>query len=284
MILAASMVGCASLTDNEAIIRVQAAQNPVKAARLTLLGVKKMQHGDTDGAVQNLIAAIDADETYGPAHNNLGLLHYDQGNLYQAVLSFEQAMELMPYDPTVYYNLGLTLESAGKVHEAMDLYWQAVEMDPVNPYYLGNLVRLRVRLGEEGPDVIAQLQDLILIETRPQWRDWADLQLVTTFNDAIDRGPETPDFNTRPDRGSSTAEPNDNIIDLTPESEISPRDDDRSDAGARGDALFSNPKIVPSPEFNAPQVRSKPLPIQDTGSLEELPPSIKVREPDDYYR
>ena len=71
--------------------------------------------------------------TYGPAHNNLGLMHYEQGNYYQAVLAFEQAMDLMPQDPTVLNNLGLTLEAAGKIHEALDLYMQAAEMDPVNP-------------------------------------------------------------------------------------------------------------------------------------------------------
>lgn len=190
----AALVGCAALKDNEQIIRVRTARNSAAAARMTLAGVKALHEADIDRAMEKFLAAVDADEDYGPAHNNLGLMHYEQGNLYQAVLAFERAMELMPQDPAVYYNLGLTLETAGKVHEAMDLYWQAVEMDPVNPNFLGNLVRLRVRLGESDPTLVTQLQDLILIETRPKWRRWADRQLALNYNPALDRGPDPPDF------------------------------------------------------------------------------------------
>jgi len=214
------MGGCASLIgDNESIVRVASKQDPAKAARLTRMGMDALEQGDSAEASTKFLAAVAADEAYGPAHNNLGLLHFDQGNLYQAVLAFETAMELMPHDPVVYYNLGLTLEAAGKVHEAMELYWQAVEMDPVNPNFLGNLVRLRVRLGEAGPDLITQLQDLALIETRPNWRRWADRQLALSTNDALDRGPDAPEFDAE-DEDEMELDPSENnsIIDLTPAS------------------------------------------------------------------
>lgn len=108
MMILVAACGCASWrNDNETIIRVQAKQNPARARRLTLVGVKEMGFGNVDVAAEKFIAAVAADETYGPAHNNLGLLHYDDGNLYQAVLAFEQAMEFMPHDPAVYYNLAL---------------------------------------------------------------------------------------------------------------------------------------------------------------------------------
>lgn len=219
MVVIGSMAGCASLTgENESIVHVAATQDPAKAARLTRMGMEALEFGDIREASAKFLAAVAADEAYGPAHNNLGLLHYDQGNLYQAVLAFETAMELMPHDPVVYYNLGLTLEAAGKVHEAMDLYWRAVEMDPANPNFLGNLVRLRVRLGETGPDLITQLQDLALIETRPTWRRWADRQLALTYNDTLDRGPETPEFNSDDEEMELEPSENRSIIDLTPPS------------------------------------------------------------------
>jgi tetratricopeptide (TPR) repeat protein len=282
-------VGCASLTDrNEAIIRVQTRQNPAKAQRLTLHGVKAMNSGQVEYAFEKFAAAIDADEAYGPAHNNVGLLHYDQGNLFQAVLAFEQAMELMPYDPAVYYNLALTLESAGKVHEAMDLYWQAVEMDPVNPVFLGNLVRLRVRLGENNPELVTQLQDLLLIETRPDWRSWADHQLAIELNPALDRGPETPEFNTGRRRGDGQQEdePAKNIIDLTPASEPAEIDDSAELPPPRHRGSDDPPAPRP-PEFSGPAMESKPLPIRDEGPLESLPPSIDLspdRELRDFLR
>ncbi len=292
--------GCASLTDNgETIIQVQATQNPAKAQRLTLVGVRAMHNGNIDHAVEKLMQAIEADEAYGPAHNNLGLLHYEQGNLYQAVLAFEQAMELMPYDPIVYYNLGLTLEAAGKVHEAMDLYWQAIEMDPTNPNYLGNLCRLRVRLGETGPDLVAQLQDLILIETRPDWRRWADRQLALDLNDALDRGPKTPEFNTGGDRrDGKERERADNVIDLTPTNGSSDFDEEESRLPSPRNRP-PQPELIPSPAFQPPSIRRKQLPdrdqpldpmqlpLQDEGSFDSLPPSINVSQQEtlkDYFR
>lgn len=294
--LAASVGGCAALTDrNEAIVQVRARQDTAKAARLTLHGVKAMESGDVDRATTKFLAAIDADEAYGPAHSNLGLLHFESGNLYQAVLAFEQASDLMPHDPTVYYNLGLTLESAGKVYEALDLYWQAVEMDPTHPNFLGNLVRLRIRLGEQGPEIESQLQDLVLIETRPDWRRWADRQLALEMNELLDRGPETPDFDTDGERPAKQRDGNvSRVIDLTPK----PNGEDSVDRTTPTDPpellpepklsepklsepklsepKLSEPSIVPMAPLNGPRVRSKPLPMRDTGSLQRLPPSIDV--------
>ena len=219
MLFISSAGGCALWnTPNETIIRVQTKFNPLKAERLTLAGVKALQSENVDLATKKFIAAIESDPSYGPAHNNLGLLHYEQGNLYQAVLAFEQAMEYMPSDPVTLYNLGLTLESAGKVEEAKDLYYQAVQMDPVNPVFLGNLVRLMYRLGERGPELTQKLEDLILIETRSNWRQWADGLLAMELNDAFDRGPETPDFDPGGDGDHDPVDFNieDRIIDLTP--------------------------------------------------------------------
>ena len=67
---------------------------------------------EIERAADRFRSALHADETYGPAHNSLGLMYFEDGDLFQAILEFERAMELMPQDPAVYYNLGLTLETA----------------------------------------------------------------------------------------------------------------------------------------------------------------------------
>ena len=306
MLLAVTTSGCAALTDrnSESIIRVQSNVDPVKAQRLTLAGVSAMEKGKLEYAYDKLIAAIEADGDYGPAHNNIGLLHYDEGNLYPAILAFERAMELMPQNPTVYYNLGLTLEAAGKLAEALELYWQAYEMDATEPHYLGNLVRLRVRLGENGPDVVSQLQDLILIENRPDWKRWADKELALDLNVALDRGPETPDFNSSDSDDERTAGERkrapSRVIDLTPEDQRV-RDDDRNTTQQnnrlRSSEALPAPraertKIVPpepgrpsqriapvelrGPGLNEPDADSKPIPIRSEGAFESLPPSIDL--------
>jgi len=218
----AVLAGCHSLRrGNEAIVRVESKRDTPRATRLTLTGIRALHKHEIDRAANLFRKAVAADYAYGPAHNNLGLMHYEQGNLYQAVVAFEQARRWMPDDPAVLYNLGLALESAGRTDEALQLYGQANTLDPVNPNYLGNLVRLRMRLGERDDLLRGQLQELVLIETRPDWRRWADRQLALTINEVLDRGPATPDLQAavRTPGRPRTVDPNqlrDKIIDLTP--------------------------------------------------------------------
>jgi hypothetical protein len=294
--------GCAVLQDGEQIIRVNTSRNPTEAARLTLVGIKALDNGEIERAADRFRSALHADETYGPAHNSLGLMYFEDGDLFQAILEFERAMELMPQDPAVYYNLGLTLETAGKVFEAMDLYIQAVEMDPTDPIYLGNLVRLRVRLGEFDPTLVTQLQDLILIETRPDWRRWADQQLSLTFNPTLDRGPDPPEFDTG---GGDDRDIDDDaylkskIIELSPVTNNSvdrrplrsspsmiPRSFPGTNSPLQKESLRapsdtieqSDRQTLPAP--NETQRVIPPATIRDNGSLNSLPPSIR-RVPDE---
>ncbi|MEM9588664.1 MAG: tetratricopeptide repeat protein [Planctomycetota bacterium] len=200
LLLLATAGGCAVFDpagmdgSDDSTVAVRVDGRTAKAKRLTNVGLRAMKHGKVDLATTKFISAVRADPMYGPAHNSLGLLHYDQGNLFQAILSFEKAMEAMPYHAAACYNLALSLEAAGRVYEAMDLYLQAVEMEPANPHYLGSLVRLKVRLGEHDELLVHQLQNLVLIETRPEWRAWADRQLALPLNAMLDRGPESPDL------------------------------------------------------------------------------------------
>lgn len=273
--------GCTSLQQSNSIIQVQSSQNTGRAMRLTHAGIKALSIGAPADAMKKFSDAIAADETYGPAHSNLGLMHYDQGNLYQAILSFEQAMEFMPNDPTVYYNLALALESAGKTFEALDLYQQAVELDGTNPHFLGNLVRLRIRMGERDESVQAQLKDLIVIETRPEWRSWADKQLALDLNDALDRGPETPDFNQEADNRSDEPALK-KVIDLTPQSGMalgSTSQPSSSVSGYVGDQPESSQTILSPPDLTETELLPGPI----EGSNQLGPPATDLA-PGDYFR
>ncbi|WP_182866116.1 tetratricopeptide repeat protein [Rhodopirellula sp. JC639] len=280
-------IGCSSLqSNNQSVISVQTKRDTKRANRLTYAGIRSLGKQHFDQAAKHFREAVEADDTYGPAHNNLGLLHYEQGNLYQAVLAFEQAREFLPNDPAVVYNLALALESAGRTGEAMELYYTANAMDRANPHYLGNLVRLRVRMGEHDELLVQQLRDLALIETRPDWRRWADTQLALSHNDALDRGPGTPDLEAavneanEPDRTKLRTK----IIDLTPVMPASaeqpipeppgndPLDDERSDE----DDLPDVPPPL-APPLQAPMV--DPIPDQPTRRHSPPPPTAVEPSP-----
>ena len=117
--------------------------------------------------------AIAADSEFGPAHNNLGKIHYRCGRYYDAAREFEIAVGLMPDRPEPLNNLGLVFEAAERFPDAVANFQLARELDPTNPVYVGNLARAMLR--EEYPDRVAissLLDELMLVETRSEWRDW----------------------------------------------------------------------------------------------------------------
>lgn len=257
------MPGCSSQLKNQSIIRVSTNQNTSRANRLTYAGIRELNLGHIDLAAKKFREAIKADFTYGPAHNNLGLMHYEQGNLYQAVTAFEAAREYLPSDPAVVYNLGLALESAGRTEEALDLYYTANQMDRANPHFLGNLARLRVRLGEHDEQLQQQLKDLVLIETRPEWRRWADQQLGLAMNWALDRGPEGPDLETAANETTERQKTDirDKIIDLTPVAPVSYED---------AEARPTEEPATPKPMSTQPLSREPSTSVEEDDDRDEL--------------
>ena len=131
-------------------------------------------------AEQLLNEALVADVTYGPAHNSLGMLYYQQGKLYLAAWEFEYAAKLMPEMAEPYNNLGLVYEQAGKYQEALSYYSMALSHDDGNPEVVGNLVRLRMVTGDRNGDLKDMVSDLALYHPNPRWQQWARDQVELT--------------------------------------------------------------------------------------------------------
>jgi tetratricopeptide (TPR) repeat protein len=129
-------------------------------------------------AEQLLKDALTADVTFGPAHNNLGKVYFHQNKHYLAAWEFEYAVKQMPdrYEPL--NNLGLVHESVGKLDEAIDYFLQATMLSPRAAQPLGNLIRARMRRGEGIDDVDYLLKQLVLLDDRCAWTDWAREQVA----------------------------------------------------------------------------------------------------------
>ena len=107
------------------------------AAALELEGDTLRAAGDVAGAEAKYRAAIAADATYQPAHNELGALLYDAGKLDEAIGFLEQAVTLDPKDKTAWYNLAHARRMAGRHADAADAYRRYIEFNPAeaDPYY-----------------------------------------------------------------------------------------------------------------------------------------------------
>ncbi|HEY7115776.1 MAG TPA: tetratricopeptide repeat protein [Tepidisphaeraceae bacterium] len=146
-----------------------------------------IQEGKYDQAETILKKAIAADLTFGPAHNNLGLVYYYQKRYYDAAWEFDYAIRLMPYQPDPRNNLGLVFEETWKYADAADAYERARKMAPDNPEFIGNLARVRIKRGDRDNQTRELLEELTFKDPRPEWRDWARTKLFE-FNA---RRPET---------------------------------------------------------------------------------------------
>ena len=131
-----------------------------------------------DQAEKVLKKAVAADVMFGPARNNLGLVYYHQGKLYQAAWEFQNAIRLMPYQPEPRNNLGLVLERAGKLTDAADAYDRARQMEPDNPEFIGNLARAKIRRGDNDVETKELLEERAFKDPRPQWTSWAKENLI----------------------------------------------------------------------------------------------------------
>lgn len=114
----------------------------------------------------------------GLAHNQLGILYLRRCDLYRAAIEFDKAIDLLPLDPEPQNNLGMTLEKAQRYPQAIIHYETAYTLAPTNPAILGNLIRARLLVDEADPGVKLLLQDLLMIETRPEWRAWVEEELA----------------------------------------------------------------------------------------------------------
>lgn len=141
-------------------------------------GLVRLGKNQIPQAIECFNAALTADVSFGPAHNNLGKAYYAYRDYYKAAWEFEYAIKLMPNQSQPRNNLGLVYENVDKLDEAIANYDEALKLDANNPQYLGNAARARVRRGDKTHELRELLSKLILHDTRQDWINWARQTLV----------------------------------------------------------------------------------------------------------
>lgn len=137
-----------------------------------------MEAGDLKRAEQCLQEALLADVSFGPAHNALGKVYYDQEKYYLAAWEFEHAIKTMPDRPEPINNLGLVYEAVDRLDDAIVQYEQASALDTESAQYLGNLLRAKIRRGDPALPLKAELERLVFLDDRREWVDWAKEKIV----------------------------------------------------------------------------------------------------------
>lgn len=155
----------------------EAARDPARAQELTMRATDLLESAP-ERAEALLREALSADLWHGPAHNNLGVLLLERGDLYGAAGEFEWARKLMPGHPDPRMNLALALERAGRHADAEAGYRSALEVRPGHAPSQQALARLIVRERLPANDLPDLLRDIALHGETEEWRTWARGQMT----------------------------------------------------------------------------------------------------------
>ena len=108
------------------------------------LGNALFQDGKVGEAIVRYQEALQIEPGYAVARNNLGNALLQEGKLDEAIIQFQKALEIKPDFAVASYNLGNALFQEGKVDEAIVHYRRALEIRPGYAeahYNLGNACR-----------------------------------------------------------------------------------------------------------------------------------------------
>ncbi|MCB9848557.1 MAG: hypothetical protein H6814_09100 [Phycisphaeraceae bacterium] len=172
--LAAGIAGCANSTRSPYSSFDSTIQRDPVLARELYARVRRLDPDEREEAERLLRECLAADLYHGPAHNNLGVILLDRGELYEAANEFEWARKLMPGHPAPRVNLAMTLERAGRFDEAISAYDAALAVFDGHLPAIEGKTRLQIRSGRIDETTLSMLDD-IAMRGDTEWREWARL-------------------------------------------------------------------------------------------------------------
>jgi tetratricopeptide (TPR) repeat protein len=110
---------------------------------------------DPSAAIHAYRRAIAGLPSLADAHNNLGRLLHDRGDVELAAACYQRALAIAPDVALYRYNLGVALEDRGSADEAVACYEEALARDPALADAHFNLARQLERRGRSSGDELA---------------------------------------------------------------------------------------------------------------------------------
>lgn len=165
-------------TDNYQTVQAAPNRNTQLAEKLNAEALELLQQGKLDMAENKFKAAIQADLTHGPSHNNLGNVYFQQQQYYLAAWEFQYATKLMPKRIEPRNNLGMVFEAVNQLEQAADAYNQALEINPEDVEVIGNLARIRIKNNQKDTETRELLEKIVMRDTRGEWVSWAREKLA----------------------------------------------------------------------------------------------------------
>ena len=104
--------------------------NPEYADAHNNLGAVLKEQGQLDDAAKSYKRALEIKPDYADAHNNLGVIMQEQGNLNEALQCYKQALKINPNYAQPYCNIGNIYHDQGILNIALENYTSALQINP----------------------------------------------------------------------------------------------------------------------------------------------------------
>ena len=101
-----------------------------------------------------LFRSVQIKPDYAEAHNNLGYVLLQRGEVDKAIVHFQQALQIKPDNEEAHYNFGNALLQKGSVDEAIFHYQKALQIKPDNAKAHINLANALLQKGRVDEAII----------------------------------------------------------------------------------------------------------------------------------
>ncbi len=174
--------GCALSKEEEvADVLLQSTQNQYDARKLNSTSFKT---GLTTTQQRTLLEkAVQKDPFFGPAHNNLGIILYQQNELHHAAEHFNKAASLLSQNPAPLTNLAILHAKLCRWDAALKHAQKAYHRDPHNTHTLKILALAMSRNSPEFVEFDQILDKLLAKNITNKWRKWAVNQKILNKED-----------------------------------------------------------------------------------------------------
>jgi tetratricopeptide (TPR) repeat protein len=103
--------------------------NPIA---LSMMGLVAYRDGEREIALEFINEAIAINPSIAEAHDNLGIVLLDIGNLNNAIISFQNAIAIKPNFANAHFNLGTAFQRLGQQESAITCFRKSLGLTPEN--------------------------------------------------------------------------------------------------------------------------------------------------------
>src|ERR1700722_11559762 len=146
--------------DAQTLWRTTLTGNPDSWLAHNNLGDALFQKGNVDDAIVQFQQALQINPGYAQAHNNFGNALLQKKNVNGAIVQFQQALQINPDYADAHYNLGNALLQKGNVDGAIAQFQQALQIKPDYAEAYNNLGNALLQKGNVDEAIVHYQQAL----------------------------------------------------------------------------------------------------------------------------